>query len=72
MYIGKVLKRLRAEKGITQEELAFNSQIAERYIGYLEANKRQPSLTTIFHLSKALGMTPSEFVKEVEKDKNWD
>ena len=48
-----VLKDLRTEKKISQENLAFLSGLDRTYISLLERGKRQPTLTSLFSISKA-------------------
>ncbi len=40
--LGKNVRRLRQQKGLTQEELAFEAQIDLTYIGGIERGKRNP------------------------------
>ena len=63
---GQVLRRKRKEKGWSQEDLAFKSGIAMRYVSLLECNKRQPTISTIYVLSQAFGILMSEFLAEIE------
>lgn len=66
--IGEVLKRVRKSKKISQEELAHRSSLDRTYISMLERNIKQPTITTIFLLSKALELRPSEFVQQLEDE----
>ncbi len=65
---GTVLRKLRKDKGWSQEEMAHRAGIAMRYVSLLECNKRQPTISTLHLLSKAVGMSMAEFVEEVEKE----
>jgi len=62
----KVLQELRHESGLSQEELADKCDLHDRYISFLERGLRQPTITTIFKISKALNILPSELIKKVE------
>lgn len=62
----KVLKKIRLEKGLSQEHLAFEAGLSMRSISLLEGNKQQPTITTIEHLSEALGVSMVEFIMEVD------
>jgi len=62
----KVLKKIRLEKGLSQEHLAFEAGMSMRSISLLEGNKQQPTITTIEHLSEALGISMVEFIMEVD------
>jgi transcriptional regulator with XRE-family HTH domain len=67
---GISLKRLRMMKGLSQEELALEIDMARSYISYLERGIKEPGLKTIFRLAKALGIKPSEFIHKVELRQN--
>ena len=62
---GKALNRRRLGVGITQQELAFASGLDRTYISLLERGLRQPSLTTIFSLSEALGIDPWVLIEDI-------
>lgn len=63
---GKVLRELRESNCISQEKLAEYSDLDRTYISLLERGLRQPTITTLFKLSKALNITPSQLIKKVE------
>lgn len=63
---GQVLKELRKEKGLSQEELAHESGLDRTFISLLERGKRQPSLGTIISIANVLELTASEFIKNIE------
>ena len=65
---GRVLKRLRQNHGLSQEELGFRSGYHRTYISLLERGLKSPSLNTIFDLAKTLEISPSEMISEVEQD----
>jgi len=64
----KVLKAQRKSQALTQEELAGRAGLAVQYISMLERNIRQPTITTVFELSRALELSASEFIKLVEAE----
>ena len=66
--IGKVLKQIRKSLKLSQEELAYRSSLDRTYISMLERNIKQPTITTIFLLSDALEMKPSDFVQLLESE----
>lgn len=69
---GKILKRERKSKSLSQEELAYFSDLDRTYISMLERGKRQPSLKTIFMLASALDILPSEIMLDIEMLLNKD
>ena len=66
---GVVLKRHRKAKGWTQETLALESGHERVFISWLENAKNQPTISTIFTLATALGVPPSELIRDVEIEK---
>ena len=63
---GNVLKLLRNEKGISQEELGFESGYHRTYISMLERGMKSPSLKTIFQLAQALDVEPSDIMERLQ------
>lgn len=62
----KIIKGLRLKNKMTQEDLAFACAVDRSYISLLERGVTEPSLTKIFDISKALGITGSQFVRMIE------
>ena len=65
---GRVLRRLRAEAGLTQEELGFEADLRRTYISILELGQQQPTLTTILKLAKPVRRSAQEIVGLVEAE----
>ena len=65
-FFGQVLHQLRKERGLSQEELGFESGYHRTYISQLERGKKSPSLQAIFQLAKALKVEPSEIVERIQ------
>jgi transcriptional regulator with XRE-family HTH domain len=63
---GIVLRRLRKEAGLTQEELGFDAGLRRTYISILELGQQQPTLSTILKLAKALRRPAGDIVSMVE------
>ena len=61
--VGKRIKELRNKLGISQEELAFRSEIHRTYIASLEVGKRNVSIETLEKVVNALEVSMSEFFK---------
>ena len=61
--IGRVVKRLREAKGLTQAELAKKAKVTQPYITMLESgHRKEPSLATLRRLAKALGVPVTELL----------
>ncbi|MCK9381943.1 MAG: helix-turn-helix domain-containing protein [Sulfuritalea sp.] len=65
---GKVLRQLRQEAGLTQEELGFEADLRRTYVSILELGQQQPSLTTILKLAAALDSSGSTLIGMVESE----
>jgi transcriptional regulator with XRE-family HTH domain len=65
---GKVLRALRAERGVSQEALALEAGIQRNYVSLIERGINQPTITIIFKLATALEIKPSHIVELVEKE----
>lgn len=63
---GEILKRERTKRSLSQEELAYLSDLDRTFISMLERGKRQPSLKTIFVLTSALDIRPSQMLHDIE------
>jgi len=63
---GKVLRDIRQEHSLSQEELGFESGYHRTYISLLERGRKSPSLNTIFQLAAALGISPSDILRRTE------
>lgn len=56
IILGRNVRRLRQQKGLTQEELAFEAEIDLTYVGGIERGKRNPSLLVMARISDALSV----------------
>ncbi len=57
------MRKLRAEKDWSQEELAFQTGLHRTYISGIERGARNPSVIIIGKIAKALGVTPDVLLK---------
>ena len=57
--VGDNVRRLRVARGLTQEQLAFESQIDLTYLGGIERGRRNPSLLVMSRVAKALAVEPA-------------
>lgn len=65
---GKVLKRVRKERGITQEYLAQESGYHTTYISQIERGLKNPTLQTLFCIAKALGVPAYSMIFSTEEE----
>jgi transcriptional regulator with XRE-family HTH domain len=67
---GIVLRELRKRCELSQETLAHESGLERNYISLLELGHNSASIKTIFKLMPVLGVSASEFMKQVETTLN--
>jgi len=60
--VGGNVRRLRSQRKLTQEQLAFEAELDLTYIGGIERGKRNPSLLVLVRISKALSVHPSKLL----------
>lgn len=63
---GLVIRRLRKERGLSQEKLSLYSSLDRAFISKLESGKQQPTLVTIFELANALIVPAARIMIELE------
>lgn len=64
-----VLRDLRKETGLSQEQLALRAHVDRTFVGKLESGKHHPSLAVVFKLAQAVDMTPENLVAMVRRTK---
>ena len=62
--LGKNVHRLRLQKSMTQEELAFEAEIDLTYMGGIERGRRNPSLLVMARIAKALSVPLTKLLSE--------
>ena len=56
------IRNRRHQLGMTQEELAEKCDFHVNFIGGIERSTRNPSLTSIITLARALGLSPKDLM----------
>jgi transcriptional regulator with XRE-family HTH domain len=62
---GKRLRALRARQGVSQDDLARDTDVHPTAIGRLERGAREPRLTTILRLARGLEVPPGELIDDL-------
>jgi transcriptional regulator with XRE-family HTH domain len=57
------LRRLRHEKGLSQDDLAYDAEVSRSYLARLEKGAYFASLKIVGKLADALGVEPAELLK---------
>ena len=61
--LGKNLKLIRTQKGISQGHIAKALDVARSFVSNIENGKTNPTLGTISRLAKAIGVSTGELLK---------
>lgn len=54
--VGRNVRRIRLEKGLSQEQFAEASGFTQQYLSGLETGRRNPTIVTLYELAGALGV----------------
>lgn len=63
---GVALRQARLEAGLAQEALALKAEVDRTFVSRAERGERQPALTTVFLLAKALNINASRLVEKTQ------
>lgn len=62
---GKKVREKRIKLGLSQEKLALRTGVHRTYIGMIERAEKNITINNINKISKALGMSMSDLVKDL-------
>jgi transcriptional regulator with XRE-family HTH domain len=62
--VGRNVRRLRIAAGLSQAELAERMGVDRAYVSGLELGQRNPTIVTLWHIAKALGVMLRSFFDE--------
>jgi transcriptional regulator with XRE-family HTH domain len=62
--IGRNVERLRIAAGLSQAGLAERMGVDRAYISGLELGQRNPTIVTLWHIAKALGVKLRQFFED--------
>ncbi len=68
--IGKIIKKMRENKGLTQEVLSGLAGLDRTHYSKIERGLRSPTIETLFKIADALDIEPHEIMIEIEKSVN--
>ncbi len=69
MEIGERLKRLRLQRGLTQEELADRCELSKGFISLVERDLTSPSIATLDDMLVTLGSDLGRFFSDAPQEK---
>ncbi len=64
--IGNRIKKIRTEKNLTQEQLAWEADVDRTYMNHVENGRKNISVRSLEKIIKALGFSFAEFFKEIK------
>ncbi|MDQ1438153.1 MAG: hypothetical protein QOK43_1782 [Acidimicrobiaceae bacterium] len=67
--LGRRVRALRIERGLSQEKLAEKAHVHRTYVGSLERGERNVALINIVRLAEALAVDPSELVQGMSSNR---
>jgi len=65
--LGAAVKARREELGLTQEQLANDTDLHQRWISNVETGKRNPSYASLRRLAAGLDLTASKLIARAER-----
>ena len=72
MTIGKMIKDLRLEKDMTQQELGKEIGVSQKAIDYWERDVYEPKVSSVIEIIKFFDLTFEEFFNELLDDDEFD
>ena len=64
--LGRAVRRLRIERGLSQEDLAHLSRMDRTWVGGIERGETNPSYEKLMDLATALDVRISELIAEAD------
>jgi transcriptional regulator with XRE-family HTH domain len=61
--LGKNLRAVRLDLGLSQEEIAERSGVPQGEVSRIERGERDPRVSTVLQLAKAIGVTPGRLLE---------
>jgi transcriptional regulator with XRE-family HTH domain len=70
--LGNAIKRLREERGMSQEELGHAAEIHPTWISHIESGRNNPAWGSVKRIAAALGVKVSEVAMLAEQEESPD
>ena len=67
---GRLVRRLRMEKGYSQEEFSFRVGLHQTYVSSIERGERNVTIQTADRIARALDTTLVSMFSELERSRN--
>lgn len=66
--VGLVIKRVREEKGLSQEIVSGLADIGRTHLSAIERGIRKPTMETFFKIANAMDIDASNLLKQIESE----
>ena len=66
--VGRVVRRLRKEKGLSQEVLSGLAALARSHLAMIESGDKQANFETLWRIANALSVPPHVLVLQIEQE----
>lgn len=66
--LGAEFRRLRQDRKLTQEDVAFDARITPTYLSFVETGRTNVTLVKAMQIARALGVRLAEVLSAVEND----
>lgn len=67
-HLGRALRDLRRERGLTLVELAARCELSQPFLSQVETGRARPSMESVFRLARALDTTPQALFRAPSVD----
>ena len=61
--LGAAIRRVRAMKGMSQEQLSLDAGLHRNYVGRVERGELSPTFEPLVGIARALGVDPDELMR---------
>jgi transcriptional regulator with XRE-family HTH domain len=66
--VGRLVRRLRTDAGLSQEQFASICELHRTYVGAIERGEKTITVETANKLAKALGLSLSQFFQQIDEE----
>ncbi len=66
--LAAAVKRLRAKRQVSQEQLSLEAGLHRNYVGRLERAELSPTFEPLVAIARALGVEPAELMHRYERE----
>lgn len=66
--VGKVIRRLRLNKGLSQEVFSGLAGLARSHLAMIESGEKKANFETIWRIANAFDIPPHQLVAQIEEE----